>query len=108
MAFAAGSYTMERFLDIVQHILCITMEKQLIKKLEDRITDYRQTHQGNTPLYILVSPDDEDSLFNALKENLGLKGNEVITTFKGSKIVGHDSVHPGDMTPTNELPESGS
>lgn len=86
----------------------IDMEKHLIKKLDERITKYRDTHRGDSPLYILVSPDDEDSLFNALKENSGLTGKEILTTYKGSKIVGHYSIRPGDMTATNELPESGS
>ena len=84
------------------------MEKQLIKRLEERITKYRETHRGDSPLYILVSQDDEDSLFKALKENSGLKGNEILTTYEGSKIVGHHSIRAGEMTATNELPESGS
>jgi hypothetical protein len=84
------------------------MEKQVIKKLDERIAKYREAHRGDSPLYILVSPDDEDSLFNALKENSGLTGKEILTTYKGSKIIGHYSVHPGDMMATNELPESSS
>jgi hypothetical protein len=83
------------------------MEK-LIEKLEERIKDYQQNHRGEAPLYILISADDEDRVYQALKEKAGLKSHEFVTSYKGSKIVGHLSLKKGDMTATSELPDAGS
>jgi hypothetical protein len=84
------------------------MEKHTLPKVEDQIRKYEAEHQGEKPLYIILSDDEAEKLINELKAEEGYDDNVVITEFMGSKIVKNISLKEGEIRLSNELPESGS
>jgi hypothetical protein len=80
------------------------MSSAILSKVEDNLKKYQTEHNGEKPLYILVSPYEADALLSAVKAELGFKEDVLVTEFKGSKIVKYDALKQGDMRFTNELP----
>lgn len=84
------------------------MNKQLLQRVDDNIRKYQEEHRGEMPLYIIVSPYEADKLLDEVRNMSGYDSDVLVTSYKGSKIVKHDSLNQGDLRLTNELPETSS
>lgn len=84
------------------------MTQQILPKVDDNIKRYQDDHHGEMPLYILVSPYEADRLLDEVRHVSGYEPDVLVTSYKGSKIVKHDSLNEGDLRLTNELPETSS
>ena len=80
------------------------MSAGILGKVDEQLTKYKETHHGGQPLYILVSPDVEDPLREAVRKANGLKKGDIVTTYKESKILRHDILKEDEMLLTNDLP----
>jgi hypothetical protein len=80
------------------------MNSQILDAVDDKIKKFKADHRGESPLYIIVSPHETESLLNAVKKAEGYDRDTLVTAYKGSKIVEHGSLKKGDLLLTNELP----
>jgi hypothetical protein len=84
------------------------MGKDILAKVDDQINKYKADHQDETPLYILVSSEEEKLLLNEVRRVSGLDSDDMVTTYKESKILRYEALQKGQLLLTNELPETGS
>jgi hypothetical protein len=63
----------------------------VLTKVDDHIQRYKTDHRGEMPLYILVSPHEADNLLAEVRQAGGYDSHVLVTSYKGSKIVKHDS-----------------
>lgn len=84
------------------------MNKSVLAKVDTEIGRYKNEHQGQLPLYLLVSAHEQHILLDEVKKASGVKSDAFITTYKDMKIVRHDTLKDGELLMTNELPETGS
>jgi hypothetical protein len=84
------------------------MKHHVLSRAEQALHQYKQEHRGESPLYILVTPEESNTLMAEVKEKDHHAQEIVVTEYQGSKIVGHDNLNPGEILLTNELPETGS
>lgn len=84
------------------------MEYALLSKLDSSIKNYQQEHRGELPLYIIVSPDESEQLMEEVRKREGHAEDVTVTSFKGMKIMPSDTLKPGEVRLTNELPEVSS
>lgn len=75
-----------------------------IPELDRALADYREAHNGRTPLYIIVSPAGADRILDEIRTRGGHPADVTITEYKGSKIVQHEAVPEGDLQLSDELP----
>ena len=80
----------------------------ILPKIDDTLRKYKDDHRGDTPLYIIVSPEEADRLMAEVREVNGYDADVLVTTYQGSKIIKHDSLTKGDLQLTNELPDTSS
>jgi hypothetical protein len=80
----------------------------VLTKVDDHIQRYKSDHQGEMPLYILVSPHEADNLIAEVRQASGYEPDVLVTSYKGSKIVKHDGLKEGELRLTDELPELSS
>ena len=80
------------------------MGVNVLSRVEDQLTKYKADHKGETPLYIIVSPYEADTLMDEVKKEGGYDSETLVTTYKGSKIIKHESLNKGDLRLSNELP----
>jgi hypothetical protein len=78
--------------------------ERVLPTLKAEIEKYKADHKGETPLYIIVSPHEADALMEEVKSDSGYDTDTLVTTYKGSKIIKHDSLNKGDLRLTNDLP----
>ena len=81
------------------------MKDQLLSRLDKLLDEYRTQHQGQNPLYIMVSAFEADDLRDAARKTEGYAADVLDTTYKGCKIVEHGSLKKGEFQLSNELPE---
>lgn len=84
------------------------MNHRILPRVDENITRYKDEHHGEMPLYIIVSSFEADRLLEEVKSASGYDADVLVTSYKGSKIVRHDSLNQGDLRLTNELPETSS
>jgi hypothetical protein len=84
------------------------MANQILTKVDNEIRKYKAEHRGEEPLYILISPHEADRLLDEVRNAGGYDDETVVTTYKESKIIKHDSLTKGEIRLTNDLPDTGS
>jgi hypothetical protein len=84
------------------------MANNILSKIDTLLEKYKTDHHGEDPLYILVSADEEPVLREAVRKSDGLNPDDIVTTYRESKILRHDMLQKGDVVLTNDLPETGS
>jgi hypothetical protein len=84
------------------------MKTRLLPSVEEKIEQFRKDHRGERPLYILVSPHEQDQLLEEVKQTGGFPAEALVTEYKGSKIVKYDALKEGDIHLTDDLPETSS
>jgi hypothetical protein len=80
------------------------MRAGILSKVDEQIDQYKTAHKGEDPLYILVSPDEEEALLEAVKKEAGAKPDHVVTSYKESQILRYEALQKGQLLVTNELP----
>ena len=81
------------------------MKDQLLSRLDHLLEEYRAQHQGQNPLYIMVSAFEADALRDAARKKEGHAPDVLVTSYKGCKVVEHGSLKKGEFQLSNELPE---
>ena len=76
--------------------------------IDEKVEQFRKDHHGENPLYILVSPHEEEQLIREVKQAGGYDEKTVVTEYHGSKIVKYDALKQGDIHLSDELPETSS
>jgi hypothetical protein len=84
------------------------MGQRLLPQIDDRLRQYESEHRGERPLYIIMPKDEALQLIEEVKEHEGLDDKVVVTEYKGTKVVNHEGLKPGEIRLSNELPEMGS
>ena len=81
------------------------MRGQLLQSVNNRIREYQDSHKGEKPLYIIVSPYEAEALADEVRAAEGHSPDVLVTEYQGSKIVKHDALKKGDVQLSNELPD---
>jgi uncharacterized protein YcgL (UPF0745 family) len=84
------------------------MEYQILSNVEKQVAEYKSSHKGEVPLYILVPSDELETLTDEVKSKHNYPQDMVLTTLNGSKIIKNESLKPGEVLLTNDLPETSS
>lgn len=84
------------------------MNARILPVVKDRIRQYRDEHHGESPLFVVLPPEEADHLLEEVKKEKGYDDSMVVTEYDGAKIVGHMNLLKGDIRLTNELPDTGS
>ena len=101
-------FTGNDFIPEVKSIIKHCMEKQVLSRVTDQIRKYQEEHQGEKPLYIIMANEEADAFMTAVKTQEGHDDHVVVTEFRGSKVVKHPTIKPGEIRLSNELPETSS
>lgn len=80
----------------------------IIQCVDGLLDKYAKEHKGESPSYIILSPEDSDLLLREIKKLPGQSKSEMVTSYKGSKIVQNVALHNGSFYVSSELPETGS
>lgn len=81
------------------------MKNRLLPSVNDHIREYQESHRGEKPLYIIVSPYEAEALIDEVRKAEGHGPDVLVTEYQGSKIVKHDALKKGDFQLSNELPD---
>lgn len=65
-------------------------------------------HNGNNPLYCIMSAEEADELTDTLRHERGDDAGVIITTYQDIKIIRNSLMERGEYFLGNELPETGS
>ena len=84
------------------------MKNSILKMVEEKINAYQAGHQGQKPLYIILSDEEADKLTSAVKQEEGYGDHITITEWRGCKIARDMAMKPGEIRLSDELPETGS
>lgn len=84
------------------------METAIKSGLDQAIENYRSEHNGENPLYCIMSADEADELTDALRREKGLAADVIITSYQDIKIVRNGLMERGQYLLANDLPETGS
>jgi hypothetical protein len=84
------------------------MKNHLLERIDKLIAKYKADHKGETPLYIIVSPDENKEIMKTVRAAEGLAGDQIVTTYKNIKLAEHPQQVDGKIYVSNELPETGS
>jgi hypothetical protein len=86
----------------------ITTTDSIVKKIDSLIEQYKADHHGESPLYIIISPQEGDVLVEEVRRLKKYDKDVIITTYRDITIAKHDMFNPGKVLLSNELPETGS
>jgi hypothetical protein len=84
------------------------MENHLLERIDKLIAKYRSDHKGETPLYIIVSPDENKKIMETVRATEGMGNDQIVTSYKDIKLAEHPQQVDGKIYVSNELPETGS
>lgn len=84
------------------------METAITSGLDREIEKYRSQHAGNNPLYCIMSAEEADELFDAVRKENGHGSDVIITSYQDIKIIRNSLMERGKYFLSNELPETGS
>jgi hypothetical protein len=84
------------------------MENHLLERIDKLVDKYKKEHKGEAPLYIIVSPDENEKIIQLIKAKSSLPDGHIVTTYNGIKLAEHPQQLNGKMYVSNELPETGS
>jgi hypothetical protein len=84
------------------------MERKLLKRVDELIEEYKKNHRSEPPFYIIMSPDDGDTLIEEVRRINKQPQDNIVTTYKDSKIVRNPAMLNGTFYVSSELPETGS
>ena len=84
------------------------METAIRSSLDQAIEEYKSQHNGEKPLYCVMSADEADELTDAIRKEKGRGSEEIITSYRDIKIIRNNLTERGEYLLVNELPETGS
>lgn len=85
------------------------MSTLITSSIDRAIQDYQALHQGNKPLYCIMSAEEADELAEVVRSQRGDDGNDtIVTTYQDIKIIRNSLMERGKYVLSNELPETGS
>ena len=84
------------------------MEKHLLETIDSLVDRYKKEHQGEAPLYIILSSDENKEVMNSIRSQQGLPEQQIVTSYRGIKLAHHPQQVNGKIYVSNELPETGS
>ena len=84
------------------------MENHLLEKIESLVDQFRKEHNGESPLYIIVFPDENKEMMKLIKAANNYPDEQIVTSYKDIKIAEHPQQMNGEIYVSNELPETGS
>jgi hypothetical protein len=84
------------------------MKSQLLEHIDAMIEKFKKEHKGETPLYVVVSTDENKELIEEIRKEKSYPPEMLVTTYRDIKIAQHPSLLNGKSYVTNELPETGS
>jgi|GEM_PF-4393068 len=80
----------------------------IIEYVDEELKRYADEHHGEQPLFIVLPVDAAEELTRSVQQREGYGDEVVLTTYRGSKILGHDMLKEKEIRLTNELPETSS
>jgi|GEM_PF-1994981 hypothetical protein len=84
------------------------METTVTNNIDRAIEEYMAQHNGNKPLYCIMSAEEADELTNEVRRQEGRDDDVIITTYQDIKIIRNSLIERGEYYLGNELPETGS
>lgn len=84
------------------------MKDHLLERVDTLIDQFKKDHHGEAPLYIVVSPEENEKLMALIREKNNYTEDQVVTEYGKSKIATHPQLNKGNIYVSNELPETGS
>src|SRR5436190_6714884 len=84
------------------------MKNHLLGLIDSLVDKYKKDHNGEVPLYIILSSDEEKKVMKELKEVHRMTEEQIVTEYKGVKFTNHPQQVDGKIYVSNELPETGS
>ena len=84
------------------------METAVRSSLDQAIEEYKSQHNGEKPLYCVMSTEEADELTDAIRREKGRGGEEIITSYRDIKIIRNNLTERGQYLLVNELPDTGS
>ncbi len=84
------------------------MENHLLEKVNSLVEKWKREHNGEAPLYVVVSPDENKALIKAVRAAKNYADDQIVTSYNDIKIAEHPQQTDGKMYVSNELPETGS
>lgn len=85
-----------------------SMENGLLKKIDGLIEKFKAENKGETPLYIVLSSEENKEVMAEVKARNNYPSDFIVTSYKGIKLAEHPSLLKGNFYVSNELPETGS
>lgn len=80
----------------------------LLTRIDKLIEEYKTQHNGEPPLYIILSSDANKEVMNAIREADNIDEEHLVTEYKGIKLAQHPNLTDDKIYVSNELPETGS
>jgi hypothetical protein len=77
-------------------------------KIDRAIEQYRKVHNGDNPLYFIMSAEEADELAKILRKEAGADDKVIFTSYQDIKIIRNNLLERGEYFLGNELPETGS
>jgi hypothetical protein len=84
------------------------MGQRLLPQIDDRLRQYESEHHGEKPLYMIMPKGEAQQFIEEVRERDGLDEKIVITEYRGTKVVNHEALKPGEIRLSNDLPDTGS
>jgi hypothetical protein len=84
------------------------MRQKLLPQVDDRLREYEAEHHGERPLYIIMPKQEAQEFIKEVMEHEGYDEKVVLTEYKGTKVIKHEAMKPGEIKLSNELPEASS
>jgi hypothetical protein len=84
------------------------MDTSILKHIDNLIDKFKKEHRGESPLYIVLSPDETKDVVDALKAKQNAAEDTIITSYRDVKIAENPALLKGNSYASNDLPDTGS
>lgn len=84
------------------------MKSALLTRIDQLIDQYKKANRDQSPLYIVLSPDEAKALAEDIRKLKNYPPDQIITSYQNIKITSTPALLDGKLYVTDELPETGS
>jgi uncharacterized protein YydD (DUF2326 family) len=84
------------------------MHTSVMDYVDSLIDTYQQKHRGEKPLYVVLSPEDNERLIEEIRMKNRYPDEQIVTRYRDVSIVNNRSVESRRGYASHELPELSS